>query len=142
MTDCIEPQLHFSFYSKQKLLVRFDGGEMTSDAGLLLLRQFDHPECAPKAGLRTLLDFVPAPAEAFALRASLRRRLPRASPTLAPPFASPLHYPWNVVLTGVSYHSKLKSLHCGLLFSISATFFSRFQSFNCFSRAIALETSP
>src|ERR1035437_8974819 len=50
MTDCIEPQLHFSFYLKQKLLVRFDGGEMTSDAGLLLLRQFDQPKCAPKAG--------------------------------------------------------------------------------------------
>ena len=41
MTDCIETQLHFSFYPKQKLLLRFDGGEMTSDAGLLLLRQFD-----------------------------------------------------------------------------------------------------
>src|SRR5664280_503426 len=41
MTDCIEPQLHFSFYPKQKLLLRFDGGAVTSDAGLLLLRQFD-----------------------------------------------------------------------------------------------------
>ncbi len=41
MTDCIEPQLHFSFYPHRQLQARFDGGRMTSDAGLLLLRQFD-----------------------------------------------------------------------------------------------------
>lgn len=41
MTDCIEPQLHFSSYPERPLQVRFDGGRMTSDAGLLLSRQFD-----------------------------------------------------------------------------------------------------
>jgi len=41
MTVCIEPQLYFSFYKNRSLQARFDGGEMTSDAGLLLLRQFD-----------------------------------------------------------------------------------------------------
>jgi Transposase DDE domain group 1 len=41
MTDCIAPQLHFSFYQNRPLQARFDGGQMTSDAGLLLLREFD-----------------------------------------------------------------------------------------------------
>jgi hypothetical protein len=35
------------------------------------------------------------------------------------------------------YHLSLKSLHDGLVFAMSASFFARIQPFNCFSRAIA-----
>jgi hypothetical protein len=41
MTDCIGSQMPFSFYRHQPLDAHFDGGQMTSDAGLLLLREFD-----------------------------------------------------------------------------------------------------
>lgn len=41
MTECIEPQLYFSFYGNRPLVARFDGGQISSDAGLLLVRQFD-----------------------------------------------------------------------------------------------------
>ncbi len=41
MTECIQAQLHFSFYRNRKITAKFDGGQITSDAGLLVLRQFD-----------------------------------------------------------------------------------------------------
>jgi len=41
MTECIETQLHFSFYRNRPITAKFDGGYITSDAGLLALRQFD-----------------------------------------------------------------------------------------------------
>lgn len=40
MTDC-NTQMSFNWYKKRDLLVDFKGGEITSDAGLLLLRQAD-----------------------------------------------------------------------------------------------------
>ena len=40
MTDC-STQLTFDFYEKSKLSVDFQGGDLTSDAGLLLVRQAD-----------------------------------------------------------------------------------------------------
>jgi len=42
MTECITKQLTFSFIKKQKVTVDFAGGEITSDAGLLLVRQADN----------------------------------------------------------------------------------------------------
>lgn len=42
MTQCIAKQLTFSFLKKRKLTVDFEGGEITSDAGLLLIRQADN----------------------------------------------------------------------------------------------------
>lgn len=42
MTECITKQLFFSFIRKQKVTVDFEGGEITSDAGLLLVRQADN----------------------------------------------------------------------------------------------------
>lgn len=42
MTECITKQLIFSFIRKQKVTVDFKGGEITSDSGLLLIRQADH----------------------------------------------------------------------------------------------------
>ena len=41
MTDCNTEQLGFSFLRKRKLTVDFEGGSITSDAGLLLVRQAD-----------------------------------------------------------------------------------------------------
>ena len=42
MTECITKQLTFSFIRKQKITVDFKGGEITSDSGLLLVRQADN----------------------------------------------------------------------------------------------------
>lgn len=42
MTKCITEQLNFSFFLKRQLTVDFEGGEITSDAGLLLIRQADN----------------------------------------------------------------------------------------------------
>ena len=39
MTECITKQLTFSFMKKQRVTVDFEGGEITSDSGLLLVRQ-------------------------------------------------------------------------------------------------------
>ena len=41
MTECNTGQLGFSFLRKRKLTVDFGGGEITSDSGLLLVRQAD-----------------------------------------------------------------------------------------------------
>jgi hypothetical protein len=39
-TECLD-QLTFSFYDTKEVVVNYKGGEITSDAGLVLLRQFD-----------------------------------------------------------------------------------------------------
>ncbi len=41
MTQCNIKQLTFSFFKRRKLTVDFKEGEITSDAGLLLIRQAD-----------------------------------------------------------------------------------------------------
>jgi hypothetical protein len=40
VTQCIS-QLNFSFYSKKPIRADFEGGQISTDAGLLVLRQFD-----------------------------------------------------------------------------------------------------
>jgi hypothetical protein len=42
MAECITNQLTFSFIRKRAIAVDFEGGEITSDAGLLLVRQADN----------------------------------------------------------------------------------------------------
>jgi Transposase DDE domain group 1 len=42
MTSCCIPQLSFSFYRHQPIRADFSGGQISSDAGLLPLRAFDH----------------------------------------------------------------------------------------------------
>lgn len=41
MTECNTNQLRFSYFQKRNLTVDFGGGEITSDAGMLLIRQAD-----------------------------------------------------------------------------------------------------
>jgi len=41
MTECIQAQLRFSFHRKRRIVAQFDGGQISSDAGLLPLREFD-----------------------------------------------------------------------------------------------------
>jgi hypothetical protein len=41
MTQCTTKQLTFPYYKRRQLTVDFEGGEITSDAGLLLIRQAD-----------------------------------------------------------------------------------------------------
>ena len=41
MTECTQPELRFRAPSGHELVARFDGGDMTSDAGMLLLRRAD-----------------------------------------------------------------------------------------------------
>src|SRR5664280_813572 len=75
MTDCIEPQLLFSFYPKQKFLLRFDGGAVTSDAGLLLLRQFDQRHGLTAALAEVLTDERREASVDHRLSALLRQRI-------------------------------------------------------------------
>ncbi len=42
MTKCTTEQLTFAYFRKRQLTVDFEGGEITSDAGLLLIRQADN----------------------------------------------------------------------------------------------------
>lgn len=40
-TECISPQLEFEGFGKQRVVAAFDGGAISSDAGLLLLCETD-----------------------------------------------------------------------------------------------------
>jgi hypothetical protein len=55
MTECITKQLTFSFIKKQKVTLDFEGGEITSDSGLLLVRQADN-SLGLVAGLRGCIE--------------------------------------------------------------------------------------
>lgn len=61
MTDCIIPTLVFSKQKSRTLCADFQGGQLTSDAGALLLREVDH-----KLGLIDALDrCIPDPRNPF-----------------------------------------------------------------------------
>ncbi len=53
MTECYQNNLLFSGFKRRKVEVNFNGGEVTSDGGLLLLREVDQ-----KIGLTRALDTV------------------------------------------------------------------------------------
>ncbi|MDP5211410.1 transposase [Microbulbifer sp. 2205BS26-8] len=41
MTECYQPELRFSSFSRRKITADFTGGNLTSNAGLLLVRECD-----------------------------------------------------------------------------------------------------
>jgi len=55
MTDCIA-QLGFSFHKKRQVVANFSGGHLTSDAGLLPLRELDHRLGWTEAAIGLLTD--------------------------------------------------------------------------------------
>jgi len=50
------PQLSFSFYRHRSIRVDFSGGQITSDAGLLPLRAFDHRHGLPRGLVQRVCD--------------------------------------------------------------------------------------
>lgn len=59
MTDCIQAQLHFSFHRNRPIVAQFDGGRISSDAGLLPLRQFDDRHDLTRTWAAALSDSRP-----------------------------------------------------------------------------------
>ena len=59
MTECIQAQLQFSFYRNRRIVAQFDGGQITSDAGLLPLRQFDERHHLTRGWAAALNDSRP-----------------------------------------------------------------------------------
>lgn len=59
MTDCIQAQLHFSFHRNRRIVAQFDGGQISSDAGLLPLRQFDQRFALTRTWAAALSDSRP-----------------------------------------------------------------------------------
>jgi hypothetical protein len=55
VTDCIA-QLAFSFHKKRQVVADFSGGHLTSDAGLLPLRELDHRLGWTEAAIQLLTD--------------------------------------------------------------------------------------
>ena len=59
MTECIQAQLHFSFQRNRRIVAQFDGGQISSDAGLLPLRQFDQRHGLTRRWVAALSDSRP-----------------------------------------------------------------------------------
>ena len=71
MTECTRQPLLFSSLGRQKIVADFDGGQLTSDAGALLLREVDR-----RIGLtRALADCIADPRDPAKIRHDLRRML-------------------------------------------------------------------
>ena len=75
MTECIESQITFSFYSPRQLTADFAGGQITSDAGRLALRQFDHQRRLTASLVRALTDPRCSNKVEHSLASLLRQRL-------------------------------------------------------------------
>lgn len=56
MTERIQAQLQFSFHRNRRIQAQFDGGRITSDAGLLPLREFDQRHELTRQWAVTLSD--------------------------------------------------------------------------------------
>lgn len=75
MTQCTIKQLTFSYYKKRTLLVDFEGGEITSDAGLLLIRQADDRLGLVKGMVKGIRDLRDARYVDHDLETMLRQRV-------------------------------------------------------------------
>lgn len=75
MTECSTEQLTFSYFKKRVLTVDFAGGQITSDAGLLLLRQADDALGLCKSLAECIVERRDERYTAHDLRTMLRQRL-------------------------------------------------------------------
>ena len=75
MTECIQAQLQFSFHRKRRILAQFDGGRISSDAGLLPLREFDQRHGLTRRWAATLSDARLPERQRHSARALFRQRL-------------------------------------------------------------------
>ncbi len=75
MTECSIGQLTFSYLKRRKLTVDFSGGEITSDAGLLLIRQADDALGLTKGLAGCIVDSRDARYTDHDLMTLLRQRL-------------------------------------------------------------------
>jgi len=75
MTECIPTQFRFSFHRKRSILAQFDGGRITSDAGLLPLREFDQHHELTRRWAATLSDARLAERQQHSLHALFTQRL-------------------------------------------------------------------
>ena len=75
MTPCIQAQLHFSFHRNRRIVAQFDGGPISSDAGLLPLRQFDERHHLTRRWAAALSDTRPPERIAHTSQALLTQRI-------------------------------------------------------------------
>jgi Transposase DDE domain group 1 len=75
MTECIQAQLHFSFQRNRRIVAQFDGGQISSDAGLLPLRQFDQRHGLTHSWAAALSDSRPPQRIEHTLQALLTQRI-------------------------------------------------------------------
>lgn len=75
MTECIQAQLRFSFHRNRPILAQFDGGRITSDAGLLPLREFDQRHELTRGWAATLSDARLPERQQHSLHALFTQRL-------------------------------------------------------------------
>ena len=75
MTECIQAQFHFSFHRNRPIVGQFDGGRITSDAGLLPLREFDQRHELSRRWAATLSDARLPERQQHSLHALFTQRL-------------------------------------------------------------------
>jgi Transposase DDE domain group 1 len=75
MTECIQAQLRFSFHRNRPIQAQFDGGRITSDAGLLPLREFDQRHELTGRWAATLSDARSPERQRHSLHALFTQRL-------------------------------------------------------------------
>jgi hypothetical protein len=75
MTERIQAQLQFSFHRNRRIQAQFDGGRITSDAGLLPLREFDQRHELTRRWAVTLSDARLPERQQHSLHALFTQRL-------------------------------------------------------------------
>lgn len=75
MTKCYQPEFRFSSLSRRKITADFTGGDLTSNAGLLLLRECDRRLGLSRAVARVVNDPRRASSVAYQAEQLVRQRL-------------------------------------------------------------------